>query len=73
MDNVDPVNYIRVRIAVTKYIKHKKGGNFIIRPVMPVNIHIVNTCSKRCKRLLQNSGTKKIVMTIKCEISGTWT
>ena len=48
MDNIDPISYITARTVVTKYsTKNKEGKNLeIIRPVIPINIHIINTCKK---------------------------
>ena len=48
MDNIDPLNYITARTVVTKYsTKNKEGKNLeITRPVIPINIHIINTCKK---------------------------
>ena len=48
LDNINPLNYIRDKTVVNKYIykydqtKHSK----IIRPVMPMNMCIINTSKK---------------------------
>ena len=51
LDNINPLNYLRAKTVVNKYIhkydhmKHSK----IIRPVMPMNMCIINTSKKGAK------------------------
>ena len=51
LDSINPLNYIRAKTVVNKYIhkydqmKHSK----IIRPVMPMNMCIINTSKKGAK------------------------
>ena len=62
LDHINPLNYIRVKTIVTKYMtNHIREEQFhMIKPIMPINIHLINICKKG------TSGYYKILEQNKC-------
>ena len=62
LDHINPLNYIRVKTIVTKYMtNHNREEQFhMIKPIMPINIHLINICKKG------TSGYYKILEQNKC-------